>query len=42
MGMSYTSDLDSVEIRMLLAAAAEDVYTFDGAHTAGRLDLGEK
>ena len=38
----YTVDLNGNEILRLLAAAAEDVYTFDGAQTAGRLSLGHQ
>ena len=41
-GMSYTCNLNGSEIVRLLAAAAEDVYTFDGAHTNGRLSLGNR
>ena len=40
MGYHYTSDLDDNDIRMLLVAAAEDSYSFDGVHAAGRLRLG--
>lgn len=40
MGYHYTSDLDDNDIRMLLVAAAEDSYSFDGVHAAGRLGLG--
>ena len=35
--LSNTTTLPEIDIRRLLAAAAEDVYDFNGEHFAGRL-----